>query len=153
MTKKSSGDKGKTSPKWISTTEALPVPHKRVLTWMRITADDGNRHGIPTFGVYTRDGGFVVDSESSHMDEVTHFMEIKAPSVEGMHWKTIDQFSGETSSYGAVILWCGDQPTIGRKSSDIDDPERDADGWIVEWRWKKMSKPSHFMVVQKPRKA
>jgi phosphoserine aminotransferase len=135
---------------WVSTTEALPVPHKRVLTWMNVARQDPAACGTPMFGVYDRENGFSVDFSIQYMDEITHFVEIKDPQVDGTNWQTIDKLPTDLSYQEELILWCGNGAVMGFKSDDLEDPERDENGFVMDWRWRTMSAPTHFMFMQDP---
>lgn len=122
---------------WISITEALPKQFKRVLAW--------TNH--PIFGEYSIGTGWSFDFVPSIDLEVTHFCHIQSPDKDA-DWTPFQDFLAMPDE--EVILWCGTQAVCGYWSSDVDDPERDSDGWVYDIRWRGMTKPSHAMRINQP---
>jgi hypothetical protein len=135
---------------WVSTTEAIPVPHKRLLLWLNVPKKNPADHGTPMFGTYDRSKGFAVDFDMPYFDEVTNFIEIKDPKNDPSAWFTIDQLPSDLRHQEDLVLWCGDQAVMGYKSDDLDDPERDLEGFVMDWRWRGMTSPTHFLFIETP---
>ncbi|MFK4132421.1 hypothetical protein ACI2KR_09095 [Pseudomonas luteola] len=134
---------------WQSLTDSLPVPDKRYLTWYSRPGHFASTNGSAIFGSYDRSVGWSLDFDALLEEEVSHFAEISPPNVPYSTWRPIDEFP-ENYAHQEVILWCGNDAVCGHQSLDMLDPERDSDGWVIDFRWRGMSKPTYFMLIKPP---
>lgn len=124
--------------KWIDVKKQLPTPDARILIWF----------GDAMFGTHNNSEGWAFDflPPDSAYALISHFCEVNDPAV-CSDWIPISEHSpipGEN-----VALWCG-YAVVGYQSEDLDDPERDEDGWVIDYRTSNMSKPTHVMRIVPP---